>query len=58
MGSTVKILTYTVVVKEVSSCSVGGGEKNVERLSKQEPAISRSFFQLELHKSSNTQYLR
>ena len=29
MGTTVKILTCTVLVKEVSSCTVGGGEKNV-----------------------------
>ena len=29
MGTTVKILTCTVVVKEVSSCTVGGGEKSV-----------------------------
>ena len=29
MGTTVKILTCTVVVKEVTSCTVGGGEKSV-----------------------------
>ena len=29
MGTTVKILTYTVVSKEVSSCTVGGGEKSM-----------------------------
>ena len=29
MGTTVKILTYTVVAKEVSSSTVGVGEKSM-----------------------------